>query len=48
MTSPDADTFESLQRQLVSRLEEGQGETIYEVGAGGELTFFLLSLTRIC
>ncbi|CAI8013854.1 GTP-binding protein 1, partial [Geodia barretti] len=38
MTSPDADTFESLQRQLVSRLEEGQGETIYEVGAGGAMS----------
>ena len=28
--------FEVLQRQLLARLDEGQGETIYEVGGGGE------------
>ena len=33
--SPSAEEFDILQRQLKARIEEGQGETICEVGVGG-------------
>lgn len=33
--SPSAEEFDVLQRQLKARLEEGQGEAIYEIGMGG-------------
>lgn len=32
--SPSAEEFDVLQRQLKARLEEGQGEAIYEIGMG--------------
>ena len=33
--SPGAEEFDTLQRQMKARIEEGQGETIYEIGVGG-------------
>ena len=36
--APTAEEFDLLQRQLKARLSDGQGETIYEVGVGGELS----------
>ena len=38
LVSPSTDQFDLLRSRLVARVEEGQGETIYEVGvAEGEL-----------
>ena len=36
LVSPDDDQFDVLHQKLMERLEEGQGETIYELGVGGE------------
>ena len=33
--SPDDEEFEQLKEQMLTQLEEGQGETIYEIGVGG-------------
>jgi GTPase len=33
--SPSAEEFESLQIEMKSRIGDGQGETIYEIGMGG-------------
>ena len=33
--SPSADEFDNLQTQMKIRINEGQGETIYEIGTGG-------------
>ena len=33
--SPSGEEFEALQWQLRARMDEGQGEAIYEVGIGG-------------
>ena len=35
--SPTADEFEHLQSQMKGRMKEGQGETIYEIGTGGDV-----------
>jgi len=34
--SPDDEQFDFLLRKLKERLDEGHGETIYEVGVGGK------------
>ena len=47
LTSPDADTFEILQKELVSRLDEGQGETIYEVGGGGQSCLYTVHVCGV-
>ena len=45
--SPDEDQYEFLLQQLRQRIEEGQGETIYEIGLGGNL-FTLTLLAPAC
>ena len=37
LLSPSDEQFDVLLQKLMERLEEGQGETIYEIGVGGEL-----------
>lgn len=53
LISPDDEQFDFLLHKLKERLDEGHGETIYEVGVGGEkeslfpchdLTLAMLSL----
>lgn len=36
LISPDDEQFDFLLHKLKMRLDEGHGETIYEVGVGGE------------
>ena len=33
--SPSAEEFDVLRQQMKARMEEGQGEAIYEIGIGG-------------
>lgn len=34
MVSPSEEQFDLLQKKLIQRLEEGRGETIFDVGVG--------------
>lgn len=34
--APSAEEFEIFKRQMKVRLDEGQGESMYEIGIGGE------------
>lgn len=36
LVSPTNDEYEFIVESIKERVEEGQGETIYEVGTGGE------------
>ena len=36
LISPDDDQFDILLHKLKERMDEGHGETIYEIGVGGE------------
>ena len=38
--APSAEEFEIFKRQMKVRLNEGQGEAMYEVGIGGEYSYF--------
>ena len=42
LISPDDEQFDFLLHKLKERLDEGHGETIYEVGVGGEQSLHLL------
>jgi len=47
--SPSAEEFDILQRQMKARIEEGQGETIYEIGVGGRnFSFFIFVRYSLC
>lgn len=47
--SPSAEEFDILQRQMKARIEEGQGETIYEIGVGGRnFSFFSFVHYSLC
>lgn len=40
MVSPSEDDFDTLLSRLNSRIKDGMGETIYEVGIGGKESLF--------
>ena len=47
LVSPSTEQFDLLRTRLADRVEEGQGETIYEVGvAEGE--YIQLSMSDVC
>lgn len=43
LVSPTADEYELLRKQLLERLESGNGEIIYDIGQGEGETFILLT-----
>ena len=47
--SPSAEEFEGLQSQMKSRISDGQGETMYEIGmGGGEYCRIIVSQLTTC
>ena len=46
LISPTDEQFDLLLRKLKERLDEGHGETIYEVGVGGEGILRLLGINE--
>ena len=44
LISPNDEQFDLLLHKLKERLEEGHGETIYEIGVGGEPVSFPCTL----
>ena len=45
LISPNDEQFDLLLHKLKERLEEGHGETIYEIGVGGESVWFPCTFT---
>lgn len=45
LVSPTADEYELLRKQLLERLESGNGEIIYDIGQGEGETFIYFYLS---
>lgn len=49
MVSPSATEYEALVKKIQDLLEDGQGETIYEIGVDGWLDFcFSAMIYKLC